>query len=267
VADLGISEFTFGFAFLYEQTLKKWGSIRSAPILPSLLDEADKGWDAKIPTKGKDYYYQFKLSELLSRPNAKYIAEGSYLSPYYRIKLHKAHSNQQHRRLWEHARRLGNEHTYYVAPELSSKEDFNTAFLSNTVTESSRLIPLRDCDNYNLTDEKQHYITYQGNATGFEQHSEPLKKTGSFSGKELKEIYEGSKNKFLPIDDRFADSLLKRTVGSLDELTHEDYSKEIEKVLEEKIPETKIEKLLLSSKILAVAYGATLVIVGENEGN
>lgn len=263
MADLGISEFTFGFAFLHEQTLKKWGSIKSFPVLPSLIDEADSAWDAHLPTYGKEFYYQFKLSELLSRRNAKYIAKGPYSGPYYRIKLHKAHCNQQHRKLWEHARKPGNENTYYVAPELVCKGNFNDAFLGHTVTEHSRLIPLIKCDTYSSTDEKQHYITYQENVNDFDQHSNPVKKEGSFSGKNLKGIYKESKEKFMPINYHFADSLLKRTIDSLAKFSHEGNNKDVEKVLGEKIPETKTEMLLLSARMLSVAYGVTLVIVGE----
>ena len=58
MAITGISEFSFGYAFLYEQTRRNWGTLRAAPILPSLQKEADEGWDANLPTHGVDYYYQ-----------------------------------------------------------------------------------------------------------------------------------------------------------------------------------------------------------------
>jgi hypothetical protein len=47
----GISEFTFGFAFLSEQANRNW-PLKAVPILPSLQQEADEGWDAKLPTDG-----------------------------------------------------------------------------------------------------------------------------------------------------------------------------------------------------------------------
>ena len=150
MADLGLSEFSFGYAFLHKQTLHKWGSIRGFPILPSLRREARTGWDARLPTKGKDYYYQFKLSERFSRGNSKFIADGTYSSPYYRIKLYKANNNQQHRHLWEHTQISGNEETYYVAPEVSTTEKFTDAFMDGKITDNSRLIPLQSCSNYGL---------------------------------------------------------------------------------------------------------------------
>src|SRR5262249_57938047 len=64
----GISEFTFGYAFLYEQTQRNWTNLKAVPILPSLQQEANLGWDAHLPTQAADFYYQFKLSDYLERP-------------------------------------------------------------------------------------------------------------------------------------------------------------------------------------------------------
>lgn len=77
----GISEFSFGFAFLFEQTNRNWANLTAAPILPSLQQEADTGWDARLPLNATDFYYQFKLSDYLWNGNAKYIQDGTYNSP------------------------------------------------------------------------------------------------------------------------------------------------------------------------------------------
>ena len=71
MAVLGISEFTFGFAFVSEQIRENWGKIVSIPIFPSLIREKNVGYDVELPMKGKTFYYQFKTSELLSRTNSK----------------------------------------------------------------------------------------------------------------------------------------------------------------------------------------------------
>jgi len=70
MAEIGISEFTFGYAFLYERTQANWGDLKAAPVLPSLQREEKEGWDARLPLNGTDFYYQFKLSEYLKRSNA-----------------------------------------------------------------------------------------------------------------------------------------------------------------------------------------------------
>src|SRR5215813_6718110 len=135
---LGVSEFTFGYAFLYEQTQRSWQELRAVPILPSLQQEASKGWDAKLPLTGTDFYYQFKLSEYLSRGNAKYIDDGTYTGPYFRSALHRAKNNRQHQRLREHAQ--NNPNTYYVAPEVVTLDEFNSAFLGSQLTDRCRMI-------------------------------------------------------------------------------------------------------------------------------
>jgi len=157
MALLGISEFTFGYAFLYEQTHANWGKLKAAPILPSLKQEKAVGWDAHLPLVGTDYYYQFKLSEYLSRSNAKYIADKTYGGPYYRLSLHRKDRSHQHRALKRHS--LTNPGTYYVAPEVHSLDDFNVAFMAHQIASKSRLIPVEDCDDINDGDPALHYVS------------------------------------------------------------------------------------------------------------
>jgi len=73
MVSVGISEFTFGFAFLFELTNANWPDITAAPVLPSLIQEQNQGWDARLPVAGTPYFYQLKLAEYLYRSNAKFI--------------------------------------------------------------------------------------------------------------------------------------------------------------------------------------------------
>ena len=164
LASTGISEFTFGFAFLHEQVQHQDGNFRAMPVLPSLQDENELGWDAHLPLNGTDYYYQFKLSEYLSRRNAKYIVDGTFSGPYYRIWLHRHDGNKQHRLLRTLSQQCPN--TYYVAPELNTRSAFDTHFLTGQITEHSRLIPLTECRDIN--DALQHCICYQNGTDEFE---------------------------------------------------------------------------------------------------
>ena len=50
---IGISEFTFGFAFLYESTMANWNDLVAAPVLPSLQQEQNEGWDASSRCGGR----------------------------------------------------------------------------------------------------------------------------------------------------------------------------------------------------------------------
>ena len=123
---IGISEFTFGYAFLFEQTQRNWANLKAAPILPSLYQDANLGWDAHLPLRGTDFYYQFKMSEYLFRGNASYLRDGTFNKPYYRFTFHSRDNYRQHRRLRELA--ASNANTYYVAPEFNDLPTFNAIF-------------------------------------------------------------------------------------------------------------------------------------------
>jgi hypothetical protein len=266
MAAIGISEFMFGYAFLYEQTHKNWGALKAAPVLPSLYDEKDKGWDAHLPTIGTDFYYQFKLSDKLSGGNAKYIKNGMYSEPYYRVSLHRKDNNRQHRRLKAHA--ATNPHTFYVAPEFDTLEDFNVAFLARQITNHSRLIPVRRCDDLPRTDKAQHYITYRPSNLRWRFHSDGEERHDSHSGKDLEKLFTASKNEWRPIKEgSFLEELHHRTIERIrDELTKEFG----EGAVKSEIPLLDFnprrsdpkETLMNIAQALSVTIGTTLVLVG-----
>ena len=191
MAAIGISEFTFGYAFLYEQTQTNWTNLRAAPVLPNLRQEQEEGWDAYLPANGIDYYYQFKLSDYLSRANATFIRDDTYDGAYYRIALYRKDNNRQHQRLRDHSR--ANPNTYYVAPEFNRVDDFHTAFLANQITNNSRIIPVSACDD--ILDSDQHYLTFQPGEPAWNQHSERKRHDLSFSGRELEALYRKSSDR------------------------------------------------------------------------
>jgi len=257
-----ISEFTFGYAFLHEQTLLNSENLRAAPILPSLREEVDEGWDAHLPVVGIDYYYQFKLSDYLSYPNASFIRDGTYTSPYYRIQLYRHNQNRQHQRLKEHT--IDHPDTYYVAPEFFNKTQFDSAFLSQQVTAHSRLIPLNECDN--ITDNEQHYITYQPDNPDWILHSEKKINKNSFFGKNIFEIYEKSKSNWKTIDKQFSTDLFFSTTNEIQIIMDKEGWQIDEKKFEllNYDPErgSRIETLTRTSRILSIFYGVVLVIIG-----
>jgi hypothetical protein len=207
MAEIGISEFTFGYAFLFEQTQAQWANLRAAPILPSLQQEELQGWDARLPLNGIDFYYQFKLSDYLSRGNARYIRDGTYNGPYYRLWLHRRNNNQQHRRLRQHS--IANANTYYAAPEFNSIEEFNARFLARQITANSRIIPLSMCDD--IANGEQHCITFQRANAGWIFHSEPTRHDKSYTGQELGALYRESFRQWRRIDVHFTEQLLEKT--------------------------------------------------------
>jgi hypothetical protein len=262
MAATGVSEFTFAFAFLFEQTRSEWGNLSVAPILPSLNREAELGWDARLPVMGQDYYYQFKLSERLSRWNAKYLNDGTYQAPYFRISLHRRHGNRQHRQLMDHA--ATHPETYYVAPEFSGLDQFNAAFLDRQIVAQSRLIPLRDCEP--IYDGDQHHITFQSDKRGWKQHSQAAHHEYSVFGRELGVMYEKARSHWEAIDTGYAKHLFDSTVARIQRQYGGEASgdRSVLRLLDLGPTETnRIGYLLKASEILWAFYGLTLVLAGD----
>lgn len=265
MVELGISEFTFGFGFLYEQTHANWANLRATPVLPSLQREQHEGWDAHLPLNGIDYYYQFKLSDFLRHRNAKYISDGTYNNPYYRIALHRKYNNRQHQRLKELSRIKP--HTYYVAPEFNSLDDFNTAFLARQIYRNSRLIQLTDCDD--IIDGEQHYITFQAGNPGWALHSEMKRYEKSFFGRDMETLYRNSAQEWKLINKTFAENLFAETKGVVKriiEVEEPNWREAILPILDFNAEEAPQKEVLLKiSEILSIFLGTTLVIVGTTE--
>jgi hypothetical protein len=139
--------------------------------------------DAHLPLIGDAFFYQFKLSDYLYRSNAKYIQEGIYPGPYFRLSLHQRDNNKQHRLLRAHWH--NNPNTFYVAPELRTINQFNDAFLDRSLTQNSRLFSLGDCDDIDESDSSQHYLTFRHGIEEWNFHSEGKRKNRSFFGKNI----------------------------------------------------------------------------------
>lgn len=265
MAQIGISEFTFGYAFLFEQTQAQWGGLRAAPILPSLQQEELAGWDARLPLNGVDFYYQFKLSDYLSRSNATYIRDGTYNGPYYRLWLHRRNNSQQHRRLRQHC--IANPNTYYAAPEFNSIEDFNARFLARQITANCRIIPLNMCDD--IADGVQHSITFQRGDPGWIFHSEPKRREKSYTGEELGPLYRESFQQWHPIDLPFTERLLEKTQEIAKHVIAEEEPERAQLVRplidEPPAGHERRDLLLRTADILSATLGVTLVLVGSPE--
>ena len=281
----GLSEFTFGFGFLHEQitrlrqlTFDDEGTrLTGAPVFPSQQFEAERGYDIFLPTSGGDYYFQFKASDYYSHRRSMWRADGTHNGPYYRIKLHKPNYNKQHRvlRILSGTRDHPNkEHTYYVAPEINSLSDYNAAFLAGNITENSRKIALKECDD--ILNSDQHYITFQAGIEEWEQHSVSKHHDHSILGKMIIPEYIKNKSKWKKIDDKYASDLLyeisntaKQVVTTnqlnevLDKFIHHSEIFEQSITQEKFVFSKKMKTLIKTSFILSHVFGATLFFVGS----
>jgi hypothetical protein len=234
-------------------------------VLPSLQQEEEQGWDARLPVNGIDFYYQFKLSDYLARGNAKYIRDGTYHDDYYRFWLHRRNHSQQHRRLRQHC--AANPNTYYVAPEFNSIEEFNARFLARQVTAKCRIIPLAMCDD--IADGDRHCITFQRGDPAWIFHSEPRWRERSFTGSELGALYRESSNRWQKIGLDFAGGLLERTREIARRIIVEEEPERahlMRPLLDEAhIGRERRDLLLRTADILSATFGLTLVLVGSPE--
>ena len=153
------SEFSYGFAFTHEY-VNRSPRLETAPDLPSLIREAELGYDLKLGYPGHSKFFQFKLSAYLDRRNT--IHWPIHSQPHYRVRIStRARPNRplgtdQHSQLQRLAATQPN--VYYVAPRFRSRADLNYLFIQRQVTTNSMWVPLRALPL--VSDNEVHYITF-----------------------------------------------------------------------------------------------------------
>lgn len=152
------SEFSYGFALAFEIMNALYPNARGVPFLPSLQQEASKGFDIDFTLAGWPLFLQFKLAEYMTR-HAKYSQ--LYNGPYYRVAIHRRKDSRQHNLLKDLS--LREPEVYYVAPAFRHQSDFNRLFVSGEIFNKTVYIPLNDFPS--LTDDLQHYITFDTSST------------------------------------------------------------------------------------------------------
>ncbi len=177
------SEFSYGFAFTHEYISHTPG-LTAAPELPSLIDEADKGYDLKLGYKGHPRFFQFKLSVYLNRSNA--IHWSYHHQAHYRVRLttrvrpNQLSGTDQHSQLKRLADIVGS--VYYVAPKFHSQAVFDALFSRGIVTTNSLWAPLESLPC--VHDNEVHYMTFTRSDATPSWHSEPFRLEGKFTAEE-----------------------------------------------------------------------------------
>src|SRR5437879_5893576 len=102
------TEFSFGFGLASEiAELARLGLV-AAPLLPSLVDEGQLGWDVNFRFFGISLFLQFKRGDFLTRRTA--VQWSLYGHPYFRFEVYKRSHSPQHNLLVHLGRR--EPHTY-----------------------------------------------------------------------------------------------------------------------------------------------------------
>lgn len=156
----GFSEFSYGYALTEDYVRNLSAPLIAAPVLPSLIEEADEGWDLKLSTPGIPILLQFKLSDYMKYRSAGQFA--TFNRPYYRFKLWPPKRSKQH----EHLVKLDNgaNNVHYVAPGFHLTSELNSAYLTQEVVKQS--IFVRPSFVGNLPDDKQHFVAFARNQGG-----------------------------------------------------------------------------------------------------
>lgn len=109
-----ISEFSFGFAFTTELTVRYPITLTGAPRFPTQVEEGKKGgYDVEIPRFGMPFFIQFKRTEKMVRSSA--WPSQIVGIPHCRMHLRPRRHSKQHQLLLD----LGNagQDVYYAAPD------------------------------------------------------------------------------------------------------------------------------------------------------
>ena len=133
------SEFSYGFALTREICARQWGGLQAAPVFPSLIEEGrlGGGYDVRIEQPGFPLYLQFKLSEYMSRSSAK--EWDCFGSGYYRFRIR----SNQHQLLCQLDSGPDNI-VLYAAPVVWRIDDWNCAFINESVVQNSAFFRPRD---------------------------------------------------------------------------------------------------------------------------
>ncbi len=164
-----ISEFSYGYALT--EAFSSLGDLTAAPIFPSLRQEGQQGggYDVQIPYSGSILFLQFKLSDCMVRETASESVE--FGLPYYRMHIRSLSRSRQHPMLLE-LETSGNM-VFYAAPKFHTPEEFNNAYLNQSVIENSFFVEPSTIGE--ILDTEDHYMAFNlANNHGF--YSEHPKK-------------------------------------------------------------------------------------------
>lgn len=155
-----LSEFSYGFGVTreVEQLLRQQG-LRATPFLPSLLHEADLGFDVAFDRPGTPLLLQFKLGQALRRfvPGPRPVLQ----QPFWRYRIDTAEPDGQFELLLK-AEQDGAD-VFYLAPKFHDWETYLSAFEDRRVLRTSLIVTpgeiRRTLDSQSVPD-GEHKIVY-----------------------------------------------------------------------------------------------------------
>lgn len=157
--DLGFSEFSFGYAFTENLTVRSQSAPGHAPVFLNVHQEAAKGFDVEIGLPISLRYLQFKLPKRMQTARAREIEKfGCPISaPFFRMRLMSKNMYRQHHNLIAlEDKNLGR--VFYATPLLRDEQKFNEAYANKEVHLKTALFSPKDIGQ--ISDFQQHTIAY-----------------------------------------------------------------------------------------------------------
>lgn len=260
--NLGISEFTFSFAFLHEHLNSNWQDIRAVPCLPSLRLENTIGYDANIIENGTIFFYQFKTSKYKIRPSLSDddLADEQYYPPYYKFYLNPSQNYNQHHLLFHLA--VDFPDTYYVAPCLNSKYEFSRAFFNYQIMNNSRRVQLGSLEI--PEGDRNHFITYRTMVDEpriWSKKGKPIKMKNYTT---IEDFYKSSTSRWRLIDHEYFLMKLPAIQRIGQKYLNTRFKKSFEKKMNNLRNSKKIEPILEElAEIMNSYFNINLVLVGD----
>lgn len=158
-----LSEFSYGYGVTREvERLLRQQGLRATPFLPSLLHEANLGFDVAFDRPGTPLLLQFKLGQALRRfvPGPRPVLQ----QPFWRYRIDTAEPDGQFELLLK-AEQDGAD-VFYLAPKFHDWETYLSAFEDRRVLRTSLIVTpgeiRRALDSQSVPD-GEHKIVYDEN--------------------------------------------------------------------------------------------------------
>lgn len=153
---IAISETAYLYYLVKElENSNFFGHTIGLTFFPTLREESKLGYDAKINKKGRPLFIQTKVSEYMTRSDAREWS--SFNKPYFRFNIYPDSISHQHNLLIDLASTFPHS-VYYVGPLFFSYSTFANIVMNRILVHNSEFISLNRFRH--ITGDEEHTICY-----------------------------------------------------------------------------------------------------------
>ena len=151
----GFNEIQYSYSVVSEMERMSGRFLLLPPFFPTLNAEGNLGYDLRLDIQGCPVFLQFKLSDYLTKANAR--EWNHYYSPYYRFKIYPTSKSNQHNALVTLS--LAETYVFYCSPRFYKETDYNQFHFSNQICNNSKMTPCNLLPF--ISGSQEHYVTYK----------------------------------------------------------------------------------------------------------